>query len=79
MPHLKLNNIHTTTHDVFILVFLLKVEWRYSCIAITLGFFKTQTYMQIHVLLKDLTFLMTHVKALNPDTPYHFGQFRSQK
>jgi len=45
----------------------------------TLDFFKTRTYTQIHALLKDLTFLMTHVKILNSDTPHHLGQFRSQK
>ena len=86
MPCLKLKTSHTTTHDVFILVILrfffkslVKVEWRYSCTAVILSFFKTQTYMHIHVLLKDLTFLMTHVKVLSPDTPHHSGQFRNQK
>lgn len=43
-------------------------EWRHSCFAVILGFFKTETYTW-----KDLTFPMTPMKILNPDTPHHLG------
>lgn len=82
MPCLKLKNgtecFHPSDSEIFFKS-LVKVEWRYSCIAILLGFFKTQTYTQIHALLKDLAFLMTHMEVLNPDTSHHLGQFRRQK